>query len=578
MGYIEFVVTDPSCLQDCFSSDPSHPSYCLHLLLGDVVRNGMCLGGTHINYTLSNKCILGDNDKIIAGTCSKETEASLMTEKCFRNGYEQQFPIQNSVMLMIGNSCSSQIEKNWRVRVNNLTNVDFFTDNRINPVTNIGEGFKTQIPYENTRNRYPWICSLRTHGINPEHLCAVTLLSIPPRPTILIGPAHCTLICKDKGKKMPSCCCITEGVESCRSDLAKCGKDALVSEMIPEEVDILCGDWEIGPVPMQMSKEKYNIILPVEQIIVHGKYDKQKGPTKRFDIALFIVNDQSLKDARSKNIYPICLPAPNRDQPAFGIQSGWAPPPPYYFAIFFPSLKLHFEDLFKQFHYKMEILKRCEDPKSILTYGRDLKYPSNTSYPAGVVCAKDFKRHCFSSGDSGSPLMSVDKKISSRFYLEGVVSYTKGCEFNKISFRRDFKIFYGVNQENPTVFTKISCYLPWVAKHYGLTYDHISDTVADKRCTLPTGDPDDVKKNICRETIGDFTSEERECIFPFYFEGELKYECILQTFDYSDTIPDGMGGMCLGSDGKLDPLITKCETSKRIPPLVRCKNNCRWGE
>ena len=252
----------------------------------------------------------------------------------------------------------------------------------------------------------------------------------------------------------------------------------------------------------------------------------------------------------------------------------------------------------------MEILKRCEDPKSILTYGRDLKYPSNTSYPAGVVCAKDFKRHCFSSGDSGSPLMAVDKKISSRFYLEGVVSYTKGCEFNKISFRRDFKIFYGVNQENPTVFTKISCYLPWVAKHYGLTYDHISDTVADKRCTLPTGYPDDAKKNICRETIGDFTSKERECIFPFYFEGELKYECILQTFDaefiipnflcpirnitrkinginsfeYSDTIVDGMGGMCLGSDDKLDPSITKCEISKRIPPLVRCKNNCLWGE
>ena len=472
----------------------------------------------------------------------------------------------------------------------------------MNPVSNIGVGFKTQVNYENTRHRYPWICSLRTHGINPEHLCSVTLLSIPPQPTIIIGSAHCTLLCKDRGQKVPSCCCISAGVDSCRSDLAKCGQNAFVSELLPNEVDIVCGEWETGPVPMAVSKEKYNVILQVEDIVVHEDFDKKKGPTNGNDIAIFKVKDTELRNAQSKKIYPICLPDHKRDQPEVGIQSGWAPPPPYYYIEkYFPSLQQHFGDLFKQFHYKMEILKSCEDPKSILIYGRDLKYPSNTSYPAGTVCAKEFLRHCFSGGDSGSPLMVRDKKMSSRFYIDGIHSYSKGCEFNKISFEKIFKVFFGVNQENPAVFTKLFCYLPWIAKQYKLSYEHESEVLADKSCTLPTGDLEDGDKNTCRESIGDLTSEERECIFPFYYEGELKYECVLQTIDADFIIPNfrcptrnittkinGINSYtfkdtilreyCLDKNGSLDPEIDSCDVSVRIPPLVPCKNNCPGGE
>ena len=56
---------------------------------------------------------------------------------------------------------------------------------------------RTKLEFENTRHRYPWVCSLRTKGPFAEHKCAVNLLSIPPSPTVIVGAAHCTYLCKD---------------------------------------------------------------------------------------------------------------------------------------------------------------------------------------------------------------------------------------------------------------------------------------------------------------------------------------------------------------------------------------------
>ena len=50
-------------------------------------------------------------------------------------------------------------------------------------------GTKMELNFENTRHRYPWICSLRTKGVIAEHLGAVTLLSKPPQPSTVVGPA-----------------------------------------------------------------------------------------------------------------------------------------------------------------------------------------------------------------------------------------------------------------------------------------------------------------------------------------------------------------------------------------------------
>jgi hypothetical protein len=38
------------------------------------------------------------------------------------------------------------------------------------------------------RHEYPWLCSLRRLG---GHICGITLLSVYPRKTILVGAAHC---------------------------------------------------------------------------------------------------------------------------------------------------------------------------------------------------------------------------------------------------------------------------------------------------------------------------------------------------------------------------------------------------
>ena len=65
---------------------------------------------------------------------------------------------------------------------------------KLAPVTEIDEstGIRTELNFTHTRHRYPWICSLRTRGVNHEHLCAVTLLAVPPQPYVIVGAAHCT--------------------------------------------------------------------------------------------------------------------------------------------------------------------------------------------------------------------------------------------------------------------------------------------------------------------------------------------------------------------------------------------------
>ena len=116
---------------------------------------------------------------------------------------------------------------------------------RLAPVSqvNITSGTKTELNYENTRHRYPWICSLRTRGTSSEHLCAVNLLAVPPNPTVIVGSAHCTYMCKDldkNGVTLPPCCCVTKGQESCQNDTVKCG----IGRWDPGVVQtLLCSRW-----------------------------------------------------------------------------------------------------------------------------------------------------------------------------------------------------------------------------------------------------------------------------------------------------------------------------------------------
>ena len=53
------------------------------------------------------------------------------------------------------------------------------------------------------KNHYPWLCSLKyqyktdgSHG----HICGLTLISVWPRKTIIVGAAHCY----NRGIKVPN--------------------------------------------------------------------------------------------------------------------------------------------------------------------------------------------------------------------------------------------------------------------------------------------------------------------------------------------------------------------------------------
>ena len=82
-------------------------------------------------------------------------------------------------------------------------------------------GASAQHTEVNLQLRYPWICSLKTRGfrwlskvknrltfiLRGRHLCSLTLLSAPPRKTILVGPAHCNFLCKDDSLNVVEVCC-----------------------------------------------------------------------------------------------------------------------------------------------------------------------------------------------------------------------------------------------------------------------------------------------------------------------------------------------------------------------------------
>ena len=115
--------------------------------------------------------------------------------------------------------------------------------------------------------------------------------------------------------------------------------------------------------------------------------------------------------------------------------------------------------------------------------GVELQFPSNTYYPPGLVCAKEnTKWFCPTSGESGSPLMK--KNDGGRFEAEGILSFIKGCgvfafydnifDLAPRHHSRRTNSLYQVSN-NPSVYTKISCFLPWIAKQYDLEYKESSD-------------------------------------------------------------------------------------------------------
>jgi len=632
----DILVEDLHCLTDCFEDKPDS---CVTALLNDIISNGVCLKGPGL-YPVNTSCTYeeieysGDYEYYVStsvdyedvggpiteGTCSDTTEALLVTETCLTDIFENQEFVINTLTNLIFLSCRKNIGEYYFKFIveNSLVGrkgvPQKFNHTKLAPSQFILEdpNIRTKLEFENTRHRYPWVCSLRSKGPSPEHRCAVNLLSIPPSPTVIVGAAHCTYLCKDGAREVPACCC-SEYTDNCTVTDPKCGNNPGVELMGSEDSIILCGEWDTSQATSSSSGERYNLELPILDIVRHPDFDPSKGIINGNDIVIFKIDDTQLQNnvAKDLQLWPACLPTQSQETPKTGIHTGWSKPPSFSFVQSqAPGYGPFYADFYKQWHYRMDIFT-CEDPKdSPLCI--PLQYPSNSSYPKGTVCAKDFtKQSCFSTGDSGSPLMvtNEDDKKS----IEGILSFVKGCD--QFEFGEDTEEFSSKTTnkliqraDNPATYTKLSCFLPWIAAQYNMNYENTG--LPDPACTQGSGDPQD-GKNTCRTTPSNWAELrddlELECKFPFYYDGVEYDECILYKEDdfvypvfrcptlnittkingiNSFNSSSLVGGICIADNEDydyenpqdpakflLDPDI-ECFSYNRRLPFSQCKNNC----
>ena len=100
------------------------------------------------------------------------------------------------------------------------------------------------------------------------------------------------------------------------------------------------------------------------------------------------------------------------------------------------------------------------------------------------------------------------------------MSYIKGCPGSPLE------------SEKPSVYTKLSCFLPWIAEEYDMDF---TETVEDsnQECSVASGDVNDYNAETCRSS----DPGEYECIFPFYYNGELYDKC--SYLEYLDFLVQG---------------------------------------
>ena len=424
---------EPTCLADCFPAD-----HCLSSLIADYQAAGGVCRGSYMANNFPEVVQVSDQDCEIdgqdIGLCSERTKELLRDqENCVIPIWSQKRSITLTTVNLIGSMCDYQTYWDF--------NPEYISDenDRLIPIEEVydyyhydyGDGYDYENPVtiarvpplENTKHRYPWLCSLRIAGQQSSHLCGVTLLSRPPGPTVLVTSAHCAYICKsEEGTVVPNCCCPNVGGPGFCTE--GCGTNVTTFLITRAEAEVKCGEWDTAT----DTEEDYNVILPIEKITVHPDFNISRGEqNSQFvanDIATIHVSDENFEaQSRTHNIYPACLPS-NSHLNKTAVHSGWSKPPPRDFlTIHAPSYQEYYGEFSKQWHYAMN-LTTCEDPKTYLLSETLLNYPSNSYYPPATVCA--FEKNgefCPTSGESGSPLMVTDDE--GRMVAEGIHSFIK---------------------------------------------------------------------------------------------------------------------------------------------------------
>merc|ERR1719189_559099 len=204
--------------------------------------------------------------------------------------------------------------------------------------------------------------------------------------------------------------------------------------------------------------------------------------------------------------------------------------------------------------------------------------------------------------------MSVDTS-SNKMYIEGILSYIKGCELLSVSAPAGSANLLFQESQNPNVYTKLSCFLPWIAEQYNMEYE--SPGITEKECTTGTGNKTEIAG------AGEWRcacSTESLCRFPFYLNGKYYDQCAMleednfilpvfrcpiydtvnkingtNSYTYDDLVlQQDNGGICPaeGTDPAtddpsviptVDPSYQGCDANfiDRLTPLAPCKNNCR---
>ena len=470
-SYANFI-TNPSCLTSCYPAD-----HCLTSVLEDYKSaQGICRGSfldvafpglfpvsdqpCELYNPEECDCTLEDyynnfctEEETVAancwwwekvnnaydvrrGLCSEKTQELLQhQDNCIIPSFSQNSVIFYTTLTLVRSLCDWRTWVDFNPASGSTVNTNRFTqkkedyDARLNPIEAVAP-YPNNVtitlipPLENTKHRYPWICSLRSVGQQSSHICGVTLLSRPPGPTVLVTSAHCVYICKsEEGRLVPNCCCPNVGPSLC-TETQDCGTNATTVEMTGTDVEVLCGEWDTAT----DTQEEYNVILPIEKITVHPKFNISRGElNSQFvadDIATLHVSDDNFEaQSRTNNIYPACLPiSPTMSNIA--IHSGWSKPPPFEFITnTVPLYEEVYGEFFKQWHYHMNITQ-CKDPVTHFWTGASLKHPTDSYYPPGTVCAVEKEREfCPTSGESGSPLMVTDNR--GRFVAIGIHSFIK---------------------------------------------------------------------------------------------------------------------------------------------------------
>ena len=64
--------------------------------------------------------------------------------------------------------------------------------------------------------------------------------------------------------------------------------------MTANDAEILCGEWETGEIPSNVSEEQYNIVLDIRDIVKHPNYavNVDSSAYLENDIAVFKVDDK----------------------------------------------------------------------------------------------------------------------------------------------------------------------------------------------------------------------------------------------------------------------------------------------